>query len=41
LRKRRIAMIRFIIGALVGGLAVWYWSEDLREYADSTTRDVR
>ena len=34
-------MIRFIIGALAGGLAVWFWGEDLREYADSKTRDVR
>jgi hypothetical protein len=34
-------MIRFVIGALAGGLAVWFWGNDLREYADSKTRDVR
>ena len=34
-------MIRFVIGALAGGLAVWFWGDDLRHYADSKTRDVR
>jgi hypothetical protein len=34
-------MIRFIIGALAGGLAVWFWADDIREYADTKTRDVR
>jgi len=26
-------MFRFIFGALAGGLAVWYWGEEIREYA--------
>jgi hypothetical protein len=34
-------MIRFIIGALAGGLAVWFWGDALREYADTKTRGVR
>jgi len=29
------------LGALVGGLAVWYWGEELREYAESRTVGVR
>jgi hypothetical protein len=34
-------MFRFVIGALVGGLAVWYWGEEMREYAESRTVGVR
>jgi len=34
-------MFRFIFGALVGGLAVWYWGEEIREYAESRTKGVR
>ena len=34
-------MIKFILGALAGGLAVWFWADDLRSYADDKTRDVR
>jgi hypothetical protein len=34
-------MFRFVIGALVGGLAVWYWSEEIREYAESRTIGIR
>ncbi len=34
-------MIRFLMGALAGGLAVWFWAEDIREYADNKTRSVR
>ena len=34
-------MFRFLIGALVGGLAVWYWGEEIREYAESRTVGVR
>ncbi len=34
-------MIRFMMGALAGALAMWYWGEDLREYADSKTRGIR
>ena len=34
-------MFRFILGALVGGLAVWYWGDEIREYAESRTVGVR
>ena len=34
-------MIRILIGALAGALALWYWGEDVRDYLDSKTRDVR
>ena len=34
-------MFRFVLGALVGGLAVWYWGEELRQYAESRTVGVR
>jgi len=34
-------MFRFVIGTLVGGLAVWYWGEEMREYAESRTVGVR
>jgi hypothetical protein len=34
-------MIRFVMGALAGGLAVWFWGDELRRLADSKTRDVR
>jgi len=34
-------MFRFVLGALVGGLAVWYWGEEIREYAESRTLGVR
>jgi hypothetical protein len=34
-------MFRFIFGALVGGFAVWYWGEEIREYAENRTLGVR
>jgi hypothetical protein len=34
-------MFRFIFGALVGGLAVWYWGEEIRDYAENRTKGVR
>jgi len=34
-------MVRFVIGALAGGLAVWFWGDELRRLADTKTRDVR
>jgi hypothetical protein len=34
-------MFRFVFGALVGGLAVWYWGEEIREYAENRTIGVR
>ncbi len=34
-------MFGFAMGALVGGFAVWYWREEIREYAESRTVGVR
>ena len=34
-------MFRFVFGALIGGFAVWYWGEEMREYAESRTVGVR
>ena len=34
-------MLRFIIGAVAGSLAIWLWGEELRRYADTGTRAVR
>ena len=34
-------MMRFMIGALAGALAMWYWGDDIRDYVDSKTRGVR
>jgi hypothetical protein len=34
-------MFRFVFGALLGGLAVWYWREEIREYAENRTVGVR
>jgi hypothetical protein len=35
-------MIRsFVTGALVGGLVVWRWREEIRRYLDDRTRGVR
>jgi hypothetical protein len=34
-------MFRFVIGVLFGGLAVWYWGEEIRKYAESRTDGVR
>jgi hypothetical protein len=34
-------MFRFVVGVLVGGLAVWYWGEEIRGYAESRTVGVR
>lgn len=33
--------MRFILGALAGALAVWYWGDDIRDYLDSRTRNAR
>src|SRR5436309_13574306 len=38
--KENTAMFTFILGSLAGGLAVWYWCEQLRELAESETRGV-
>ena len=34
-------MVRFVMGALAGGLAVWFWGDELRRLGDAMTRDVR
>ena len=34
-------MFGFVLGALVGGCAVWYWGQEIREYAESRTVGVR
>ena len=34
-------MVRFVLGALAGGFAVWYWQDQIRMYADHKTRGVR
>ena len=34
-------MVRFLTGFLAGACTVWFWGEDIRRYANSTTRDVR
>ena len=34
-------MFRFVFGALVGGLAAWYWGDEIREYAASRARGAR
>jgi hypothetical protein len=34
-------MRQFIIGALAGGLAVWFWGEGVRQFVGSKTNEVR
>jgi hypothetical protein len=34
-------MVRFLLGAVAGGFAVWYWGDQLRELAANRTRNVR
>jgi hypothetical protein len=34
-------MLRFIAGAIAGGLAVWMWGDELRDYLAERTRGVR
>ena len=34
-------MVRFVIGALAGGLAVFFWGEEIRRFANSKTRNIR
>jgi len=34
-------MMKFLVGAVVGALAMWYWGDELRDYLDNKTRDVR
>jgi predicted DNA-binding protein (UPF0251 family) len=34
-------MRRFIMGAIVGGVAVWIWRDELRKFMEKETRVVR
>ena len=34
-------MIRFVVGALAGGLVVLFWGEEIRRFANSKTRSIR
>ena len=34
-------MLGFTMGAIVGGIAMWVWGEDLRRYMSSRGRDMR
>jgi hypothetical protein len=34
-------MRRFIMGAIVGGVAVWVWRDELRKFMEKETRVVR
>ena len=34
-------MLRFIMGAIVGGVAVWLWRDELTEYLAEGTRGLR
>ena len=34
-------MLRFIMGAVAGSLAVWFWGEELKRYANEGGRTLR
>jgi hypothetical protein len=34
-------MFGFIFGAVVGGLAAWWWRNDIQRYVDQTLPNVR
>ena len=34
-------MLRFILGAVAGSLAMWLWGNELRHYAETGTRAIR
>ncbi len=34
-------MLRFIMGAIAGAVAVWAWGDELRRYMEKRTRGVR
>jgi low affinity Fe/Cu permease len=34
-------MIQFILGAVAGGLAAWWWRRDIQSYVDETLPSVR
>jgi hypothetical protein len=37
----KVSMAQFAVGAIVGGIVVWLWGDELRRYADTRTRDIR
>jgi hypothetical protein len=39
--QRRFHMLRFIAGAIAGGIAVWMWGDELRDALGERTRGVR
>jgi hypothetical protein len=34
-------MLSFILGAVAGSLAMWFWGDELRRHAETGTRAVR
>jgi hypothetical protein len=36
-----IAMLGFVLGALTGGLSIWYWGDQIREFAKSKMSGAR
>lgn len=34
-------MSQIMAGAVIGGLVVWYWRDDLKRYTDTRTRAAR
>jgi hypothetical protein len=40
-RKGGTAMLRFLMGAVAGSLAVWFWGEELKRYANEGGRTIR
>jgi hypothetical protein len=36
-----VMLSRFVLGAIVGGIAVWVWGEDLRRLANTKSRGAR
>jgi gas vesicle protein len=40
-QKKEAVMVRFIIGAVAGGLAAWFWGDQLRDLAANKANRVR
>src|SRR5262245_41985862 len=41
LQERRSEMVKFIVGAVAGGLVMWFWGGKLGQYAADGTRAAR
>src|SRR5262245_4066441 len=41
LQERRCEMVKFIVGAIAGGLVMWFWGGRLGQYAADGTRAAR